>query len=150
VDEAATGNRRKRREALLVAHEQAENRGDVEATLATFGRSCCYDVTPGGIFDGPEAVRGLLKGIFTAIPDFHATTVRLYHADDAVIVETRTTGTHTGGDFFGMPPRGRRLDMRAISIYEFDGDEMTCERLFFDGALLQQQLAGGAPLEADS
>ena len=133
---------RRKRESIVQAHEEAENRGDVDATLATFGGRPRYDVIPGGIFDGAEEVGDLLRGIFAAIPDFRATTLKLYHADDAVIVESRTTGTHTGGEWFGIPPAGHRMEMRAISIYEFDGDRMTCEKLFFDGMLLQQQLLG--------
>jgi len=135
---------RRKREAIIQAHEEAENRGDVEATLATFGGRPRYDVVPGGIFEGPDAVGDLLRGIFGAMPDFHATTLNLYHADDAVIVESRTTGTHTGGEWFGIPPDGHRMEMRAVSIYEFEGDRMTCEKLFFDGLLLQQQLLGEA------
>ena len=53
-----------------------------------------------------------------------------------------TTGTHTGGEFFGLEPRGGKMRMRAVSIYEFEGDRMTCEKLFFDGAMLREQLAG--------
>jgi len=133
---------RSKREAIIRAHEEAENRGDVEATLATFGARPRYDVVPGGIFDGAEAVGELLRGIFGAMPDFHARTLRLHHADDAVIIESHTTGTHTGNEWFGIPAAGHRMDMRAVSIYEFEGDRLVCEKLFFDGLALQQQLLG--------
>jgi len=34
--------------------------------------------------------------------------------------------------------------LRALSIYEFEGDGLVCEKLFFDGLSLQQQLLGQA------
>ena len=133
---------RRVREAIIREHEEAENRGDLEATLATFAGTPRYDVTPGGRFDGAKEVSELLSGIFAAMPDFHATTLALHHADDAVIVETRTTGTHTGSEWFGIPARGHSMALRAVSIYEFEGDRLILEKLFFDGLSLQQQLLG--------
>ncbi len=130
------------REAIIRDHEEAENRGDVKATLATFAGIPRYDVTPGGRFDGEKEVSELLMGIFAAMPDFHATALALYHADNAVIVETRTTGTHTGTEWFGIPAHGHSMSLRAVSIYEFEGDRLTLEKLFFDGLSLQQQLLG--------
>ena len=130
---------RRRREAVVRAHEDAENRGDVEATLSTFSRPR-YDMVPGGLFEGTEAVRELLGGIFRAVPDFHSEAVAIHHAADAVIVESVNSGTHTGAEWFGIPPRGGRMNTRAVSIYEFEGDRMVCEKLFFDGAALREQL----------
>jgi hypothetical protein len=45
---------------------------------------------------------------------------RIYHADDAVIVEIAT-------DVPGMD-----APIRAVSVFPFDGDEMLGERLFAD------------------
>ena len=36
------------------------------------------------------------------------------------------------------------MALRALSIYEFEGDRLTLEKLFFDGLSLQQQLLGEA------
>jgi steroid delta-isomerase-like uncharacterized protein len=130
---------RRKREQIVRAHEAAENAGDVEATLATFLRPR-YDIAPAGVFDGAGAVRELLAGIFRAIPDFHSRATRIHHADDAVIVESETTGTHRGGELFGIPPRGRRMRMRAVSIYAFEGEHMVCETMYFDAATLRAQL----------
>ncbi len=137
-------NLRQKREAIIRAHEEAENRGDLEATLATFAGTPRYDVIPGGSFDGEKEVSELLSGIFAAMPDFHATTLAIYHADEAMIVETQITGTHTGSDWFGIPAEGHSMVLRALSIYEFEGDGLVCEKLFFDGLSLQQQLLGQA------
>ena len=48
---------RQRREAIVLEHMDAENRHDVEATVATFHRPC-YDVVPvNEMHDGSDSVR---------------------------------------------------------------------------------------------
>ena len=50
-------------------------------------------------------MRDLLQRLMTGFPDFHAEGEKFHHADDAVIVEARVTGTHTG-EFAGSPRPG--------------------------------------------
>jgi hypothetical protein len=85
---------REQREATVLKHISAENRHDVEATIATF-HSARYEVN-GVESDGEEAVRDLLNELMAGFPDFQGEVGRIYHADDAVIGEGRVTGTHNG------------------------------------------------------
>ena len=63
---------RQRREAIVQEHMDAENRHDVDATLATFHRPC-YDVVPvNEMHDGSDSVRDLWDGIFSALPAWPA------------------------------------------------------------------------------
>lgn len=107
------------REAIVLEHVEAENRHDIDATLATF-HSPRYEVN-GETSDGDAAVRGLLGELMTAFPDFHAEGQKLHHADDAVIAEARVTGAHRG-PLAGIPPTGRRVDYPLVGIFEFEGD----------------------------
>jgi len=61
---------RQRREAIVRQHAEAENRHDVEATIATFHHPR-YEFN-GKTIDGAEAVRELLQGFMNGFPDFHA------------------------------------------------------------------------------
>jgi steroid delta-isomerase-like uncharacterized protein len=128
---------RDRREAIVREHISAENRHDVEATIATF-HSARYEVN-GVESDGKEAVRDLLKELMAGFPDFQAEVAKTYHADDAVIGEGRVTGTHNG-EFAGVPATGRRVDYPAVAIFEFEEDRLLCEMVYFDGATLLTQI----------
>jgi hypothetical protein len=86
---------RQRREAIVRQHAEAENRRDVEATIATFHHPR-YEFN-GHPSDGGEAVRELLQGFMHGFPDFHIEPTRLRHLDDGVLVEGLITGTHDGG-----------------------------------------------------
>jgi len=89
--------------------------------------------------DGESAVRELLHDLMTGFPDFHATSAKLHHADDAVIGEGRVTGTHEG-PFAGVPPTGRRVAYPLVAIFEFEGDRLVCEKVYFDVATILAQL----------
>lgn len=129
-----------KREATVRAHMAAENNHDVEATLQTFHHPR-YEVIPfGGASDGTEAVHGLLSALMTAFPDFRVEPVRLYHAGDCVIVETRMTGTQKG-DWLGMPASGKGIDLMAACFFQFEEDRLMCERVYFDNATMVRQLS---------
>jgi ketosteroid isomerase-like protein len=64
-------------------------------------------------------------------------------------VEWVASGTHSGE--FGIPdgteivfaPTGRRVRLRAISVAEFDGDQICSLRSYWDGANLFEHLTAG-------
>jgi steroid delta-isomerase-like uncharacterized protein len=139
---------RERREAIVNEHAAAENRHDVEATVATFGHAR-YEVMPlGEPSDGAAAVRELLQGLIDGFPDFNADVQRMHHADDAVICEVRMSGTHRG-PWAGVAATGRRIDLPLACIFDFEEDRLVCEKLFFDFATLLRQL-GALPEPAEA
>jgi steroid delta-isomerase-like uncharacterized protein len=141
---------RARREAIVREHIRCERLGtDIDGAVATFfeGRAT-YDVVPLEHLRSPgqeithprpEDVHALLTELTTAFPDLELVVEKLHHADDAVIVEGRTTGTHRA-PFFGLDPTGRRISVRAAVFYRFDGDRMTNETIYFDLATQMRQL----------
>jgi steroid delta-isomerase-like uncharacterized protein len=130
---------RARREAVIQQHVAAENRHDPAGVVATFHRPR-YDVIPlGQPNEGAESVRELLAGMFAAFPDWHADPGPLHHADDAVFVEVRMTGTHQA-EWAGIPATGRPIDIRVGCLFEFEADRLVCEKVYFDFATLLRQL----------
>lgn len=128
---------RRRREAIVNQHAEAENRHDIEATIATFAHPR-YEVN-GAPSEGAEAVRELLQGLMIGLPDLHAELAKMRHADDAVFGEGLITGTHDG-EWAGIPPTGRRIEIPIVGIFEFDGDRLLCEKVYFDMATVLTQM----------
>jgi steroid delta-isomerase-like uncharacterized protein len=130
---------REKRDAVVFEHVQAENRHDVAAAVATF-HTPCYRVMPMGIVhDGEQAVGELLSGIFKGFPDFTVDIAKTYHSEDAVVLEMKMKGTHLG-DWAGFKATGRSMDVPIVCIFEFEGDRLTCEKVYFDMATLVNQL----------
>jgi steroid delta-isomerase-like uncharacterized protein len=120
-------------------HMESENRHDFDATLGTFGHPRYEIVATGDVFDGPEEVMRYFEETRTAFPDQRNELIALRHADDAVIAEFDLTGTHLG-PFRGLPPTGRAFSCRMLAVFEFEGEGIVCERVYFDSATIQRQL----------
>lgn len=142
MEPSAQASVRERREAVVRRHIDAENRGDLDAMIASFHRPR-YDVVPMGVVsEGEAAVRELVRGLVTAFPDFCFQPEAIHHADRAVIVEARMTGTHRVA-WAGLPPKGGTMDLRAACVFDFEEDRLVNETVYFDFAALQRQL--GSP-----
>jgi steroid delta-isomerase-like uncharacterized protein len=139
MQEAVDQGLRERREAIVNEHVAAENRHDIEATIATFHHPR-YEMMPlGEASDGAAAVQELLQEMMDGIADFTAHVERIHHSDDAVICEVRLTGTHQG-PLAGIPATGHPIDLPMACIFDFDDDRLVCEKLFFDMATLLRQI----------
>ena len=133
---------RARREATIRRHIDAENRFDVEATLATMQDPPRYEVLPYGVkIEGREAVSAFLARHFAAMPAIVTSAGRFYHADDAVIVETHVEGKHEG-EIEGIAANGRRFVVDGIGIFYFDpgDDRILGEKVVSDMLALVRQL----------
>lgn len=128
----------------MEAHIQAETAAhDIAAALATF-RHPRYEVPAfGAIADGPEAVEGLLGQLLGAFPDFWLQRMATHHGDDAVIIECKFGGTHLG-EWTGVPPSGKPMEVQAVCVFVFDGEDLVCEKVYFDHATIRRQIDGAS------
>jgi steroid delta-isomerase-like uncharacterized protein len=126
-----------RRGAIIQRHLEAENQHDIDATIATFTHPR-YEMN-GVTHDGAEAVRDMHKALNAAIPGLDVTVLSLRHTDDAVIIEALARGTHDG-EWQGIPATGRRVEWGGVGIFEFEHDQLVCEKVFFDTATVLAQI----------
>lgn len=126
------------RVALVEEHVRLENAHDFAACIEKFGRAR-YEVMAGDeTFEGAQRVAHFLNENRRAFPDFRFTANRISPSTHAVIVEGRFTGTQNGF-WRGLPPTGRQVDFPMCVVFDFEGDVMVNERLYFDlGTPLQQ------------
>ncbi|MDQ2675210.1 MAG: ester cyclase [Actinomycetota bacterium] len=130
---------RERREAIVREHMESENDHDFDTTLGTFSHPR-YEVIPtGDVFDGPEEVMGYFQTSRTAFPDQRNELIALHHTDAGVIVEFTLKGTHEG-PLRGIPPTGKAFEVRTTAFFLFEGEELVCERVYFDSATILGQL----------
>jgi steroid delta-isomerase-like uncharacterized protein len=129
---------RELRKTAVLEHMEAENAHDFERCLAAFAHPR-YEIIPTAeVWDGSSGVNALLNENKKGFPDFHFYPEAMHHADDAVIVEGRFTGTHYG-NWRGLPATGRKVDFPLIIVFLFEGESMICERTYFDiGTPLRQ------------
>jgi steroid delta-isomerase-like uncharacterized protein len=118
---------------------ESENRHEFEVTMATFEHPR-YEIVPTGeVHDGKEAVDGYFKETRAAFPDQRNELIKMHHADDAVLAEFWLRGTHEG-ELRGIPPTGKSFECRCLAVFEFEGEGLVCERVYFDTATILGQL----------
>ena len=132
---------RDRRLAVLDEHFRSEVDHDWEACLGTFAGEPRYEiVATGQVHQGREAVLAYHTAQRQAFPDQRHERVRMHVADDdTVVAEFDLLGTNTG-DFLGLPPTGLAFRVAVIAVFAFDGDGITNERVYLDGASLLRQI----------
>jgi steroid delta-isomerase-like uncharacterized protein len=107
--------------------------------MQTFDHPRYELVATGDVYDGPEEVARYFRETRTAFPDQRNELIALHHAADAVIVEANLYGTHEG-PLRGLPPTGRKFEMRFCAVFVFEDDRLVCERVYFDQNTVLRQL----------
>jgi predicted ester cyclase len=120
-----------RRESCLAEHDSAALAAD-HAPDGTV-------VSPtGGVLEGRSEIERIYRLWFTAFPDLVFTTEMLLVDGNRAALICRITGTHAG-EFFGMAPTGRQIEVAGAFVYELVDGQITHERrvLDFTGVLVQ-------------
>ena len=131
---------------IVEEHLAAENRGDVEAAVSFFHDECFYELVALGIrFEGRQGVALQYAALFNTFPDAELTIDGRAFGDD-VLTEWGTFAGTMNGDFMGLAPTGRRLELPVIAVVPFKDGMMQGERGYYDLASVAEQL--GLDLEA--
>ncbi len=134
-------SRTARRLQRVEEHVRLENAHDLDGLMSTFGAAGFYDDEPWSEHHaGLPAVRGYYTDLLRAAPDFHIEVRRQHAADEAVLLEVRLSGTHTGA-WRGLPGTGRRFDFPLCAVFTFDEeDRLAGERIYYDRITVLRQI----------
>lgn len=116
---------------IVNEHMRLENAYDFAGCIAEFGHPRYEVVASDDVYDGAERVDDFLSENRRAFPDFKFEPSRVSATTDAVLVEGRFKGTHLG-PWRGLLATGRKVDFPMCLIFEFEGDSMVNERLYFN------------------
>src|ERR1700685_2119329 len=127
--------------ALVEHHIRLENEHDLEGVLRTFGDTARYDDEAWGEhYKGGNGVRRFYEQLIGALPDLEIQVQRRHVTDDAILVEVMIRGTHLG-EWRGLPPTGRRVEVPLCGVYTFDSDDrLAGEKIYYDRATVLRQL----------
>jgi len=102
-----------------------------------------HEETP-GLAPTREGVKEFFKMYAAAFPDMRFDPQDMLSSGDKVVTRARATGTHEG-EFMGMPPTGRRIDVQLIDIIRFGDDGLAHEHWGVSDALAMMQQLGAVP-----
>jgi steroid delta-isomerase-like uncharacterized protein len=94
---------------------------------------------PGGT--GPDCVKAQARALRAAFPDLTLTIEDLVAEGDLVAVRGTWRGTHQG-DFRGVPPIGRRIELCCMAFWRVAGGQIRESWNLIDLPTLMRQLQG--------
>jgi len=124
--------------ALFTRREAAWRARDATSLTADHAPAGVVVSPTGGVLEGSIEIERIYRVWFTAFPDLLFTTEDLIVDDNRACLLCRITGSHSG-EFFGMPPTGRRIEVSGAFIYRIEDRRIVHERriLDFTGLLVQ-------------
>ena len=120
-----------------------QNRGQLDRVPEYVQADAVDHSLPPGMPGGSEGVAAVLGAIRSAFPDHDARVVHMVAEGDLVATYKTFTGTNSG-EFFGMPPTGRRATIRVMDFVRYEGGKVAEHWNIVDMAGLMQQLRDGA------
>ncbi len=128
---------------VVEEHIRAENAGDLNGIMGTFGQRPSF-VLNGDTLSGEESIRAFYEGFgfggrggFT---DIQVDERQRHVTDEVVILEVIVSGKHTD-TWQGIPASGRSFEVPLCAVFLFDGEgKLAGERVYMDGGLLLKQL----------
>ena len=100
---------------IVRRYQDAYNSGDYRALAEVVAADVRTPNIALGMSPGLEGAIAVHQTTLVGMPDYHTTIEDLIAEGDKVVARVTMTGTHTG-DFWGIPPTGRRVNLTAIYI----------------------------------
>jgi steroid delta-isomerase-like uncharacterized protein len=97
-------------------------------------------VDPGGEeFRGRDGLESFMRAVFDGFPDFGVRVDRMVSGDGLVMYEGTLSMTHEG-EFEGIPPTGRAVELREMATIEVEDGRVEAHRVYYDNAEVADQL----------
>ncbi len=126
-----------RRTHVVLEHMRSENEHRFDDTIATFGHPRYELIATGEVYDGADEVREYYRSSRERVPDQSNELIAMYHADHGVGIEMWLRGTPRRDGVDADP-----FEVRVAAFFDFDGDRIVCERVYWDRRSLAAQVLG--------
>src|ERR1700712_3715430 len=97
---------------------------------------------------GRQGVRAVFESLHHAFPDLHREILEQISEGNKVVTRCVWTGTHEN-DLGGIPATGKRVELKSITIDEWENGMMVRSRFMNDDLEMQRQLGLLAPPPAE-
>jgi len=119
--------------------EEVFNLGHVDVVSTYVSEDFVNHVGPPGNPSGRESVEHGYQMFTAGFPDWHTVIEDVIAEDDKVVFRGMASGTHQG-EFMGMAPTGRRVELPGVHIMRIAGGKIVEHWAFSDSGSLMRQL----------
>ncbi len=124
--------------AVVRKYYELMDKGDMEGMIGHFSDGVVYRFTGMGTLD-KKGFQGLIQGFRGAFPDMKHTIDAQVAEGDRVATPVTFRGTHTG-ELMGIPPSGKQVEVRALSVHRIAGGKVVDAETVVDMMGIMQQI----------
>jgi steroid delta-isomerase-like uncharacterized protein len=117
------------------------NTHDPAAVAGWFSEDGVQRIVPTGLeAKGRDAIRDNMATLFGGFPDVRIEVKDAFSEQDRMCVQCTMMGTHSG-EYLGLPPTGRRIEVDMCLVFTFDETGLAKEEVaYWDSATTFRQL----------
>ena len=116
------------------------NGGDIAIVDDLYSKEALYHNADFVDVKGPEKIKGFVKWVYTAYPDFAITFDEPMKFKDRTVTTFKATGTNNGPLAGDMPPTGKRMSFNGVTIYKIENGKVTEAWVYYNQLPLYKQL----------
>ena len=133
--------------SLLQRRHAAWDSGDAAALAATHADKGVVISPTGGVLEGRTEIERVYRLWFSAFTNIRVVDDDVLVEGDRVVQIARLTGTHSG-DFFGLAPTGRQIEVTVALVLKVADGVVVEERRIYDftGVLVQVGVLKAKPV----
>jgi steroid delta-isomerase-like uncharacterized protein len=139
VEEASVVSTEENKATFRRYVDEVGNEGNLDLAEEIFDRYLAHQPDGPTSERGPEDVKRFMGEFRSAFADFHSTIEDQIAEGDKVVTRWRMRGTHQG-EFRGIAPTGKELDITGIGIFRFSDGKVVESWDNWDMLGMMQQL----------
>jgi steroid delta-isomerase-like uncharacterized protein len=126
-EEAAVSSEAEENKAIYRRYaEEVGNQHNFEIVDEIFERYISHQPDGSTLQRGPQDVKRFIKEFRSAFPDFHISIEDQIAEGDKVVSHYTIRGTHQG-DFRGMAPTGKQIEIKGVTTFRFSSEGKVVE-----------------------
>jgi len=88
---------------------------------------------------GQDNTVDFFQSVISGLPDMQLNIMDIFGTENRVALRYTLSGTHKG-EFRGIPPTGKKIEINAIHLYRFEGDKIAEQWALSDMAGMYRQM----------
>ena len=125
---------------IMDNYSQLWNGGNIDLVDTLYSEGCVRHNADVGDSEGPEGVKGFVKWVYTAYPDFKVSFDTRFELKDRIVAHWSATGTNDGPLNENMPATGKKVSFTGLAMSVIENGKITEEWAYYNQLPLYSQM----------
>ena len=127
-------------QTIMDNNTQLWSGGNVDLVDTLYAEGCVRHNADVMDSNGPEGVKGFVKWVYTAYPDFKVIFDEPFEFKDRIVTHWTATGTNDGPLNENMPATGKKVSFTGVGISMIENGKITEEWVYYNQLSIYTQM----------